>query len=217
MKYKVSKSLCVKSFLPASDYVINPYVGCVHGCKYCYASFISRFNGHTEDWGNYLEPKQYVNYDLPKDIAGKSVLIGSVTDAYNPAEAYFKLMPNILKALSTSNAHIEILTNAIKTWLFISPYFPGLTNIQEIIDISKGAVDYYGVENLNLRGKYRKTILDLIANYHPELIDLYKYVYGYKLGNESYWANVEKEVSTIANKTGVKIVNFMYHSKIKKH
>lgn len=271
MKYKVSKSLCVKSFLPASDYVINPYVGCVHGCKYCYASFISRFNGHTEDWGNYLEPKQYVNYDLPKDIAGKSVLIGSVTDAYNPAEAYFKLMPNILKALSTSNAHIEILTknklvvrdiplfkmipditigcsvgllnnndnkifeprassaierigalktihtNGIKTWLFISPYFPGLTNIQEIIDISKGAVDYYGVENLNLRGKYRKTILDLIANYHPELIDLYKYVYGSKLGNESYWANVEKEVSTIANKTGVKIVNFMYHSKIKKH
>ena len=47
-----------KSNLPASDYVINPYVGCPHGCKYCYASFMKRFTGHKEDWGTFIDIKK---------------------------------------------------------------------------------------------------------------------------------------------------------------
>lgn len=37
------KDYVTKSSLPSSDFVINPYVGCPHGCKYCYASFMKRF------------------------------------------------------------------------------------------------------------------------------------------------------------------------------
>ena len=34
-----TKDYLTKSNLPASDYVINPYVGCPHACKYCYANY----------------------------------------------------------------------------------------------------------------------------------------------------------------------------------
>ena len=52
------KEYLTKSNLPASDYVINPYVGCPHGCKYCYASFMKRFTRHTEDWGTFVDIKK---------------------------------------------------------------------------------------------------------------------------------------------------------------
>ena len=37
------KGVLTKSNLPVSDYSVNPYVGCLHGCKYCYASFMKVF------------------------------------------------------------------------------------------------------------------------------------------------------------------------------
>ena len=52
------KDYLTKSNLPASDYVINPYIGCTHGCKYCYASFMKRFTGHKEEWGTFIDIKR---------------------------------------------------------------------------------------------------------------------------------------------------------------
>ena len=40
-----TKNIMTKSSLPVGGYSVNPYVGCTHACKYCYASFMKRFTG----------------------------------------------------------------------------------------------------------------------------------------------------------------------------
>ena len=50
-----TKNILTKSNLPVCEYSVNPYVGCTHACKYCYASFMKRFTGHTEQWGTFLD------------------------------------------------------------------------------------------------------------------------------------------------------------------
>ena len=44
-----TKNIMTKSSLPVGGYSVNPYVGCTHACKYCYASFMKRFTGHMEE------------------------------------------------------------------------------------------------------------------------------------------------------------------------
>ena len=53
------KNIITKSNLPVSDYTANPYIGCTHNCKYCYASFMKRFTGHVEPWGSFLDIKYW--------------------------------------------------------------------------------------------------------------------------------------------------------------
>lgn len=52
-----AKSIITKSSLMDADYVINPYVGCMHSCLYCYARFMIRFTGHKEVWGKFVDVK----------------------------------------------------------------------------------------------------------------------------------------------------------------
>lgn len=109
---KAAKQVLVKSNLPASDYVANPYLGCTHGCRYCYASFMKRFTGNDEDWGTFINVKSYDNNKLPKKLNGKTVLLSSVTDPYNPYEMKFRKSREVLELLSGTDADVEILSKS---------------------------------------------------------------------------------------------------------
>ena len=43
-----AKGIMTKSNLPIGGYSVNPYMGCTHACRYCYACFMKRFNKHEE-------------------------------------------------------------------------------------------------------------------------------------------------------------------------
>ena len=107
-----TKDLITKSNLPASEYVINPYVGCPHACKYCYARFMKRFTGHTEEWGDFIDIKRCAKPINVKKLYHKSVFLSSVTDCYNPFEAKYQITRDVLKQLTQADCQITISTKS---------------------------------------------------------------------------------------------------------
>ncbi len=107
-----TKNIMTKSSLPVGGYSVNPYVGCTHGCKYCYASFMKRFTGHTEPWGSFLDVKHWPEIRNPQRYRGQRVVIGSVTDGYLPQEEQFQNTRKLLEQLRGSGAEILICTKS---------------------------------------------------------------------------------------------------------
>ena len=107
-----TKSVMTKSNTPIGGYSVNPYVGCPHACKYCYASFMKRFTGHTEEWGTFMDVKDWPEIKNPKKYAGQKVIIGTVTDGYNPLEETYKNTRRLLEELKDSGADILICTKS---------------------------------------------------------------------------------------------------------
>lgn len=107
-----TKSVMTKSNGPLGGYAVNPYVGCTHGCKYCYASFMKRFTGHQEEWGTFLDVKEWPEIKKPEKYAGQKVIIGTVTDGYLPQEETYGRTRKILGELKDSGADILICTKS---------------------------------------------------------------------------------------------------------
>ena len=107
-----TKNIMTKSSLPVGGYSVNPYVGCTHGCKYCYASFMKRFTGHTEPWGTFLDVKHWPEIKNSRKYRGQRVVIGSVTDGYLPQEEQFRNTRKLLEQLRGSEAEILICTKS---------------------------------------------------------------------------------------------------------
>ena len=110
-----AKSILTKSGIPGVDYCVNPYVGCSHGCRYCYATFMKKYTGHTEPWGGFVDVKtnapEILQKQLKKARKGR-VLISSVTDAYQPIESKYKLTRQCLEILLQSQFPVDILTKS---------------------------------------------------------------------------------------------------------
>lgn len=278
------KSVLTKSNLPVSDYSVNPYVGCTHACKYCYASFMKRFTNHPEPWGEFMDVKHWPEISNSEKYKGKELFIGSVTDPYNPQEEEYGRTRALLQQLKGSGVKISIQTKSdlvlrdmelirtfpdarvgfsintldecfkddmdkavsierrleamrrfheagIRTTCFISPIFPGITDVTAIIDRAKDRCNLVWLENLNLRGSYKSVIMDYISDKHSELLPLYEEIY--QKNKRTYWEQLDAEIRAYARENGLEylrnddtmkkpfdappvIVNFFYHEKIKK-
>jgi DNA repair photolyase len=120
---------------------INPYVGCEFGCTYCYARDTHRWVMERAVKADAMSPdpatarlpvrlpaweafekeilvKSEVAEVLartlkPAQVAGQSLVIGTATDPYQPAERKFRLTRRILEVLrSYHGLSIEIITKS---------------------------------------------------------------------------------------------------------
>ena len=110
MKEIICKSVLSKSRL--EDYSINPYRGCTHCCKYCYAPYILREN---REWGTFIEPKVNAPEILEKELKRNkpgNIFISSVTDPYNSLEKKYKLTRRVLEKLVNTKFSASIQTKS---------------------------------------------------------------------------------------------------------
>lgn len=279
-----AKGVITKTDIPVCDYAVNPYVGCTHGCKYCYASFMKRFTNHAEPWGEFLDVKYWPELKNPQKYAGKALFFGTVTDPYNPQEETYGRTRALLEQLKGSGVKISIQTKSdlvlrdielirsfpearvgfsvntldedfradmdgavsierrlaamkklheagIRTTCFISPIFPGLTDVPAIIGRVQGYCQLIWLENLNLRGSYKSVIFDYIREKHPSLLPLYEEIYTH--GSRLYWETLDNRLRDYAQTENLDyvrnddtmekpfdapptIVNYFYHEEVKK-
>ena len=108
-----AKSILSKS--KVSDYTINPYVGCEHGCTYCYARFMKRWTGHKEEWGQFVDVKTnaigLLEHEIRKKRVG-NVWISGVCDPYQPLEKKYELTRSILEVLLKHGWPVTIQTKS---------------------------------------------------------------------------------------------------------
>ncbi len=112
---KKARSVLSKSGIPGVDYCLNPYVGCSHGCRYCYATFMKRFTGHREPWGAFVDVKSNAPEILSREVkraAAGHVIISSVTDPYQAIEGKYRLTRRCLEVLASGPFSVGILTKS---------------------------------------------------------------------------------------------------------
>ncbi|MEM3072600.1 MAG: radical SAM protein [Candidatus Bathyarchaeia archaeon] len=114
----IIKEVYAKSILSeskVSDYTINPYVGCEHGCTYCYARFVKRFTGHKEGWGEFVDIKVNAATLLKHEVNRKRVgrvWISGLCDPYQPLEKRYGITRSCLEILLKNGRPITIQTKS---------------------------------------------------------------------------------------------------------
>ena len=249
------KNYLTKSNLPGIDFTINPYIGCSHKCRYCYASFMKKITNHSENWGDFIDIKLTEEEIDLKKIQNKTIFLSSVTDPYLSFEKEYLITRSILEDIKNSNCKLIITTksslilrdldilkqiknltvcisintiderfkndmdkassikerintlkilheNNISTVAFISPIFPYITDIKDIIESVKDYVDFCWFENLKLRANYKKDILNYIKDNYKELYPKYLDIYFNE--NMSYFKNLSLVIKDICSKYNIK-------------
>jgi DNA repair photolyase len=99
------------------DWSLNPYMGCVHKCTYCYVRGYERRADRPSDdrYGTSIRVKVNVADVLRHELArpswsGASVAIGAATDPYQPVEGTYRLTRKCIEVLAAARNPFSLIT-----------------------------------------------------------------------------------------------------------
>jgi DNA repair photolyase len=99
------------------EWSLNPYMGCVHRCTFCYVRGFERRADRPSDYryGTSIRVKVNIADLLRAQLARKSwqgegIAIGAATDPYQPAEGRYKLTRACLEVLRNASNPFSIIT-----------------------------------------------------------------------------------------------------------
>jgi DNA repair photolyase len=84
----------------------------------------------------------------------------------------------------------------IKTYLFISPIIPGISNPKKSIELTKNAFDYFMAEAINTRSINYRHLLKEIKKYFPQQFTHFDEI----SHSAGYWQEAEKQLKNIAKR-----------------
>ncbi|MGC4191145.1 MAG: radical SAM protein [Thermomicrobiales bacterium] len=98
---------------------VSPYRGCIHACTYCYARATHPFLGF--DAGADFEHEIVVKVNAPEllqrevghpRLRGQTIIMGTVSDPYQPAEHRYRLTRRLLRVLDVAGNPVGITTKS---------------------------------------------------------------------------------------------------------
>jgi DNA repair photolyase len=257
------KSLLNKSGL--ADYAVNCYAGCEHGCRYCYARFVTRFLHPGEPWGSFVDVKVNAPSVLAREVKRRKVgrvFISSVCDGWQPVEANYRLTRQCLVILLSHGFPVSILTKnalaqrdhdllkskdsvelgatittldenlsrlfepissppekrlallqeaksvGIGTYVFLGPLLPYLSDSEASIlsllkSVKEVGADYFYVDRLNLRFGVWKSLLGLLQEHFPHLVEDYRRILFNASASDAYAERLASVVNRLSAKQGL--------------
>jgi len=249
-------SLVSASKITGLDYTVNPYLGCWHGCVYCYARYMTKFSKSKCQWGEFVDVKINAAEILKRDLFGLKkglVSLSTVTDPYQAPERKYMLTRRILENLAASNFSVSILTKSnlilrdidilkkfdrknlevgfsittlnedlrrhfepnapsirdrinalkqlsdqgIKTWVFIAPILPLLSEntIPGLLDEIKHSADYIMPDKLNIKSGNWYGIVKVLKRYYPLLYEKWREVLFSKENKRRYYQDLYSRIA----------------------
>jgi DNA repair photolyase len=259
-----AKSLLNRSGI--TDWTVNCYAGCRHGCRYCYARFATRFTHPSEPWGSFVDVKANAPGLLAREVKRRTigtVFVSSVCDAWQPLEARYGLTRRCLEILLQHGFPVHTLTKSalagrdldilavhhglvdfgvtittlddslarlmepmaaspdrrlallaearakgIRSYAFLGPLLPGLTDTEEQITrllqaAREVGVDYLYLDRLNPRYGIWPDLKELLLRHYPHLAAQYGRVLFEPRSREEYTGRLRTTLQRLVARHGL--------------